>query len=240
MSMRKILITNDDGIDADGIIRLAQAAMTLGEVWVVAPIHQRSAASHSITLREPIDVYPHDFPVKGVHAFSCTGTPADCVRVGSLSVMPYKPDLVLSGINFGYNAATDIQYSATVGAAFEAAFQGYQAIAVSEHINGVHAVTDAYLEELLREYADYPLGYGQVVNINFPGCEISECKGIVRNAVTSHSSFYHDHYNVVTELDNGGIRYMVEGDLNLESEPGTDFKALIDKYISVGIVNNVG
>ena len=93
---------------------------------------------------------------------------------------------------------------------------------------------------MLREYADYPLGYGQVVNINFPGCEISECKGIVRNAVTSHSSFYHDHYNVVTELDNGGIRYMVEGDLNLESEPGTDFKALIDKYISVGIVNNVG
>lgn len=238
--MRKILITNDDGIDADGIIRLARAALSLGEVWVVAPLHQRSAASHSITLREPIDVYQHDFPVKGVHAFSCTGTPADCVRVGSLNVMPEKPDLVLSGINFGYNAATDIQYSATVGAAFEASFQGYQAIAVSEHINGIHEVTDAYLTDLLTEYADHPLGYGQVININFPGCAMAECKGIIRNARTSRSSFYHDHYNVISELENGGIRYMVEGDLNLESEPGTDFHSLIDNYISVGIVNNVG
>lgn len=238
--MRKILITNDDGIDADGIIRLAEAALNLGEVWVVAPVHQRSAASHSITLRETIDVYPHDFPVKGVHAYSCTGTPADCVRVGSLNVMPEKPDLVLSGINFGYNAATDIQYSATVGAAFEAAFQGYQAIAVSEHINGIHEVTDAYLTDLLTEYADYRLGYGQVININFPGCTLSECRGINRNAKTSRSSFYHDHYNVVSKLTNGGIRYMVEGDLNLESEPDTDFHSLIDNYISVGIVNNVG
>ncbi|MBR6391079.1 MAG: 5'/3'-nucleotidase SurE [Lachnospiraceae bacterium] len=238
--MRKILITNDDGIDADGIIRLARAALDLGEVWVVAPIHQRSAASHSITLREPIDVYPHDFPVQGVHAYSCTGTPADCVRVGSLNVMPEKPDLVLSGINFGYNAATDIQYSATVGAAFEAAFQGYRAIAVSEHINGIHEVTDAYLAGLLAEYAEYPLDYGQVVNINFPGCTLDECRGIARNAKTSRSSFYHDHYNVLTELDNGGIRYMVEGDLNLESEPDTDFHSLIDNYVSVGIVNNVG
>ena len=63
---RRILITNDDGIDSDGIARLAQAAKEFGEVWVVAPAHQRSAASHCITLREPIDVYPHDFPVKGV------------------------------------------------------------------------------------------------------------------------------------------------------------------------------
>ncbi|MBQ9334339.1 MAG: 5'/3'-nucleotidase SurE [Lachnospiraceae bacterium] len=238
--MRNILITNDDGIDADGIIRLARAALKLGEVWVVAPLHQRSAASHSITLREPIDVYPHDFPVKGVHAYSCTGTPADCVRVGSLNVMPEKPDLVLSGINFGYNAATDIQYSATVGAAFEAAFQGYQAIAVSEHINGIHEVTDAYLTDLLTEYADHPLEYGQVININFPGCALAECKGIIRNAKTSRSSFYHDHYNVISELENGGKRYMVEGDLNLESEPDTDFHSLIDNCISVGIVNNVG
>ena len=114
MTMKKILITNDDGIRADGIIRLARAAMKYGEVWVVAPEDQRSAASHSISLRDPVDVYPHDFPVAGVRAFSCSGTPADCVRVGCLSVMPEKPDAVLSGINFGYNAASDIQLSASV------------------------------------------------------------------------------------------------------------------------------
>ena len=99
--MRRILITNDDGIDAGGLVRLTEAAKDFGEVWVVAPAHQRSAASHSITLREALYVKECDFPVSGVKAFSCSGLPADCVRVGSLSVMPCKPDLVLSGINYG-------------------------------------------------------------------------------------------------------------------------------------------
>lgn len=72
---------------------------------------------------------PYDYPEKSVQAFTCTGTPADCVRVGTLAVMPRRPDVVLSGINYGYNMATDIQYSATAGAAFEAEFQGYPAIA---------------------------------------------------------------------------------------------------------------
>ncbi|MCR4760978.1 MAG: 5'/3'-nucleotidase SurE, partial [Oscillospiraceae bacterium] len=98
--MRSILLTNDDGIAADGLIRLARAAAGFGEIWVVAPDSQRSAASHSISLHSPIDVFPHDFPVEGVHAFSCTGTPGDCVRVGSLNMMPHRPDVVLSGINF--------------------------------------------------------------------------------------------------------------------------------------------
>ncbi len=238
--MRRIMITNDDGIDAEGLIRLAREAVRFGEVWAVAPLHQRSAASHSITLRDPIDIYPHDFPVEGVHAFSCSGTPADCVRVGSLNVMPCKPDVVLSGINLGYNAATDIQYSATVGAAFEAAFQGYRAMALSEHFNGVHEVTDAYLRDILEEYIDTQAGYGEVININFPGCALSDYAGTERNVITSHSSFYIDHYNVIEKLPGGGIRYMVEGDENSISEEGTDFHALFDNRISVGFVKNVG
>lgn len=88
--MRSIFITNDDGIDAEGIIRLANTAKEFGDVWVVAPDGQHSAASHSISLREPVDVYPHDFPVEGVHAFSCNGTPADCVRVGTLNIVPHR------------------------------------------------------------------------------------------------------------------------------------------------------
>ena len=237
---RRILITNDDGIDSDGISRLAEAAVEFGEVWVVAPIHQRSAASHCITLREPVDVYPHDFSVKGVHAYSCSGTPADCVRVGSLSVMPARPDVVLSGINFGYNVATDIQYSATAGAAFEAAFQGSIAIALSEHMNGCHEVTDACLSDILREYIDVRLGYGQILNVNFPGCPLSRFNGILRNRRTSRDSLFHDRYNAVGELENGGVRYMIEGVHNEQSEEGTDFRAVVENYISIGIVSNVG
>ncbi|MCR5233653.1 MAG: 5'/3'-nucleotidase SurE [Lachnospiraceae bacterium] len=235
--MRRILITNDDGIDAGGIKRLADVAKEFGEVWVIAPLHQRSAASHSITLRDTIDVYPHDFPVKGVHAYSCTGTPADCVRVGGLNVMDDRPDVVLSGINFGYNAATDLQYSATVGAAMEAAFQGYGAIALSEDMNGCHEVTDKYLYDMVDEYIDVRLGYGRIININFPGCRLTECNGVLRDRRTSKSSFFHDHYNVVEMLADGGVRYMVEGVHNYEGEEGTDFKALVDNYVSVGIVS---
>lgn len=238
--MKKILITNDDGIDSQGIVRLAEAAKDFGEVWVVAPMHQRSAASHCITLREPIDVYPHDFPVKGVKAFACSGMPADCVRVGGLSVLPSKPDVVLSGINDGYNMATDLQYSATVGAAFEAAFQGWLAIALSERYGGPREVTDAYLKEVLKECLDMKTACDQVINVNFPGCSLAGFRGIKRGCKTSASSIFKDHYNVIEELEGGGKRYMVEGVHNEECEDGTDFKALMDNYISIGIINNIG
>ena len=238
--MRKILITNDDGIDAEGMLRLATAAKKFGEVWVVAPDSQRSAASHSITLRHHIDVYPHDFPLDGVHAFSCSGTPGDCVRVGSLSVMPQKPDVLLSGINFGYNVATDIQYSATAGAAFEGAFQGFLSIALSEGISGNHEVTDRYLEELLEEAMGMKTGYGEIININFPDCPLSECKGVLRDAKVSRSAFYIDKYRILEELENGGKRYMVAGVHRAIPEEDTDYGAVLSNFVSFGVVNNIG
>lgn len=236
---RTILITNDDGIDADGLIRLAREAVNFGEVWVVAPKRQRSAASHSITLHNHIDVYPYpEFPVKGVHAYHCSGKPADCVRVGALSIMPRKPDVVLSGINNGFNAATDLQYSATAGAAFEAAFQGFRAIALSEGFH-VHEVTDEYLHQIIEELIDKPLEYGQIHNVNFPECPLSECKGILRDRTVSHGMYYKDTYDVKEKLENGGVRLMVHGHIYADFEEGTDFKALVDNYISIGIATNI-
>ena len=128
---KRFLLTNDDGIQSDGLYRLAKTASEFGEVYVVAPDDQRSAASHSITLRNSIEVHPYDMGIENVHAFSCSGMPADCIRVGLLSVMHEKPDVIMSGINFGYNLATDIQYSATLGAAFEGECQGFLSIAFS-------------------------------------------------------------------------------------------------------------
>lgn len=236
----RILITNDDGIEADGIIRLARAAKEFGEVWVVAPESQRSAASHSISLHNTIDIFPcEDFPIQGVYAFSSSGTPGDCVRVGSLSVMPEKPDVVLSGINFGFNVASDIQYSATAGAAFEAAFQEYHAIALSEGCH-CHEVTDKYIKEILKKLLAEPLEPGFIHNVNFPDCPLGECKGILYDRTVSRGMFYKDHYNLVEELDDGGRRYMVEGVYSPEAEEGTDFEAILNNYISVGVVNNVG
>ena len=130
--MKRILITNDDGIRSSGIIRLVEAARALGEVTVIAPDREHSAKAHSISILEPVDFMPYAFPVPGVTAWVCSGTPSDCVRVGLAYLLPQKPDLVLSGINCGFNIASDIQYSATVGAALEAAHQGIPAAAFSE------------------------------------------------------------------------------------------------------------
>ncbi|MBR2529244.1 MAG: 5'/3'-nucleotidase SurE [Blautia sp.] len=239
MKTRKILITNDDGISAAGLIRLAEQAIDFGEVWVVAPLSQRSAASHSITLHSYVDVYPHSFPVPGVHAYSCSGTPGDCVRVGSLNVMPQRPDVVLSGINFGYNVASDIQYSATAGAAFEGAFQGYLSIALSEEASVCHEVADAYLPEVLKGLLDRPLGPGQIWNVNFPGCPASECRGIVEERTVSRGMVYRDHYIQLEKLAGGGVRLMVEGEYQEDAEDGTDYRAVLDRYVSIGIVNNI-
>lgn len=233
-----ILITNDDGITSDGIVRLARTAKKFGEVYVVAPNNQCSAMSHRISIREPIDVYPHDFPVEGVKAFATTGTPADCIRVGVLNVLPVKPDVVLSGINFGYNSGNDLQYSATVAAALEGANYGIHSIAVSEGADGVHEVCDAYLEEMLAEYIKKPLGTRQIWNINFPECKLSDYKGVLTGRTVALEGFYTDSFEE-EKLSDGGVRYHVKGIYNNEAEEGSDMKALVDNYISIGIINNL-
>ncbi len=127
MQQKTILITNDDGIHACGIAPLAEAFTASGaDVWVVAPDRERSAVSHAITLREPLRM--HEI---APHQFACSGTPVDCSYMGIVHVVPRRPDLVISGINHGYNLGTDVFYSGTVGAAVEAAIRGVPAMAVS-------------------------------------------------------------------------------------------------------------
>lgn len=235
---KRILITNDDGIEAHGIIRLARAAAKYGEVWVVAPESQRSAASHSITLNTHIDVFERSFPVPGVKAFAITGTPGDCVRLGVLHIMPEKPDIVLSGINFGYNAGTDVQYSATVGAAMEAVFQGIPAVAFSENTGDGFQLTDLYLDAIMAEVIDTPYVPRKIVNVNFPGCRPEEFKGILRDRINSAGCIYRDRYDC-EELENGGRRYRVHGTYNEDVEENSDLRALFDHYISIGTVSNL-
>ena len=236
--MKKILITNDDGIMSDGIIRLARMAKELGEVWVVAPESERSAMSHCVTLRHSFDAWKVDFPVEGVHAYACDGTPADCVRIGVLNIVPGKPDHVFSGINYGYNTASDLQYSATAGAALEASFQRVHAIAFSEDARPMHEVTDRYLRDIAVELMDKPLENGTIWNVNFPGCSLAECKGVLYDRIVSTDEFYKDRY-IETKVSEDRITYMIEGHRNFNASEKTDLKAIFDNYVSVGKVRNL-
>ena len=236
--MKKILITNDDGIDSDGLIRLVKVAMEFGEVWVVAPQSQRSAMSHSITLRHSIEAWEVDFPIPEVHAYACDGTPADCVRIGVLNIVPGKPDHVFSGINYGYNVGSDLQYSATAGAAFEASFQKIHTIAFSEDADEMHEVTDEYIKDIMGELLDKALEMNQIWNVNFPSCRLKDCKGILKGRTVSTDEFYKDRY-LEKKVSSGKISYMVEGIRNYEASQGTDLRAILDNYVSIGIATNI-
>ncbi len=237
--MRKILITNDDGIEAGGIVRLAEAASEFGQVWVIAPDDQRSAASHSITLRQGIRVWERDFPVPRVKAFACDGQPADCVRIGTLNIVPGGADCIMSGINYGYNVAADLQYSATVGAALEGSFQKVHSIAFSEGALELHEVTDFYLRDIMAQLIDKKTDEWQIWNVNFPACELAKCKGVLWDTRPSHKGFYRDRYSSKVLAD-GSRKYMVDGIPSFDCEEGTDLWAMHNHYVSVGIVRNLG
>ncbi len=242
----RILITNDDGIKAEGIVRLAAAAKEFGEIWIVAPETQRSAASHSLTINKGIDVYTcDDFPVDGVKAYSCSGHPSDCLRIGCEYIMPYKPDIIFSGINNGFNVGTDIQYSATVGAALDTAMCGYPVIAFSEGFRGDdrereagHAVTDLYLYDILEELLGSELIPGKVINVNFPDCDPKDYKGILKDRRVGMDTPYIDKYSV-EDLENGGKRYNIIWTDRDHATEGTDLRAILDGYISIGVVHNI-
>ena len=162
----KILLTNDDGIEAEGLRHLVNWAKTKGEVCVFAPKTQQSAKSHSINIHGTYEVQKVDL-FDGVEAYSVDSTPADCVRVALLG-MKKKVDLVISGINCGPNLGGDIHYSGTVGACFEAALNGVKAMAVSAAFhsfdNAVENIDRVFAEVQNRRMFDF----AEILNVNFP------------------------------------------------------------------------
>ena len=176
----KFLLCNDDGYLAEGIGTLAKSLLGDHEVFVAAPNRQRSAASRSMTLFDPLRVERVALPLApDVPAYSVSGTPVYFVRLALGNLFP-KPDIVLSGINHGGNLGTDTLYSGTVAAAHEAALLGHQAIAVScmghppTHLDTAALVACRAAEYLLA----HPLPFGVVLNINVPDLPLSALKGV--------------------------------------------------------------
>jgi 5'-nucleotidase len=233
----KILVVNDDGIHATGIYHLAKMAAKLGEVWVVAPDQQCSAMSHRITVHGTIDIIQENFSVEGVHAYSVSGTPADCVKIGINHLMPQKPDIVMSGINYGYNVGLDILYSGTVGAAMEALLNGIPAIAFSMEMNDIYDVVDANLIPITKDLLNRTIQKNEIWNVNFPGCTLSELRGVLDNRIPAQAQFYTNNY-IRNDLGDSNFRLNANGVKNTYADEGTDMRAVLENYISIGKVRN--
>lgn len=183
MAERKplILVSNDDGITAHGIRTLIHLMTQLGDVVVVAPNSPQSGMGHAITIASPLRLYPTDiFP--GIAAYECSGTPADCVKLGKHYVLKdRKPDLVVSGINHGSNTSISVLYSGTMSAAIEAAIEGIPAIGFSlcdfAH-DADFSHTHDHILTIARQVLEHGLPKGIALNVNFPAKSNEPLQGI--------------------------------------------------------------
>lgn len=180
----RILIINDDGINAPGLKVAEEIAADVagpsGEVWVVAPETERSGASHCVSYTTPMRVTQ-----LGERRFCIEGHPADCAVAGITKLLPAAPDLVISGVNRGHNVAEDAVYSGTIAGAKEAALQGVRAVALSQYFaRGAGAPKDpfasarAFGAESVRKAVSLPQGPDLFYNINFPPVEAEAVKGL--------------------------------------------------------------
>ena len=235
----KILIVNDDSVSAPGIAWLARAAAKFGEVWVAAPAEQCSALSQKLTLRELISlkqVADFQAPVRG--AWSIGGTPVDCVKVALEYLLEEKPDVVLSGINNGFNAGQDIAYSGTLGAAFEALRLGVPAIAFSCASERHLEALEPHLTEVMGELLVKRPEPGTVWNVNFPAVKPDRpIRGILRDRLVAPVSMYRERYEPVPRED-GKIWLECVGSPTPDAmiPEGTDAAAVRSGYISIGQV----
>jgi 5'-nucleotidase len=236
-----ILLTNDDGIGAEGLhaIRRELAALDGVEVRVIAPHANRSGTARSITAHSPIWVEEVELD-DGTTGFATEGTPVDCVRFADLGLLGARPDLVVSGINHGSNLGDDVTYSGTVAAAFEGLVLGLPSLALSQQSERGDlgyklgrsfdfTAAAAIGREVIRLLIDQPLPPGTLLNVN---CPAGEVEGIEITSLGKR--LYDDELKLVEEDAGGRRRYQIYGfEPSFEDEPGTDLAAVARGRVSL-------
>ena len=232
----RILLTNDDGIHAEGLASLERVARTLSDdVWVVAPEQDQSGYAHSLSISEPLRLRKI-----GEKHFAVRGTPTDCVIMGVKKILPGAPDLILSGINSGANIADDVTYSGTVAGAMEGTLLGIPSIALSQAhgLGGQGAelrwtCAEAHGPAIIRKLLAHGFAKGMLFNVNFPDCEPDEITG---TSVTVQGR--RDQaalMEIVERQDFRGNPYYWIAFLRHKPTPldGTDLWAMAEKRISI-------
>lgn len=224
----RILLSNDDGVYAKGILVLQQALAEIATVTTVGPDRNCSGASNSLTLLNPLRTQKLDNGFIAVN-----GTPTDCVHLAISQLCDKTPDLVVAGINHGANLGDDVLYSGTVAAATEGRHLGLPAIAVSlASRDEEHFATAAYVTvKVIQQLKSHPLPADQILNINVPGVPLSELKGIQVTRLGRR----HKAETMTSTTDPWGRRIFWYGSLGpeLDAGEGTDFYAVANGYASV-------
>jgi 5'-nucleotidase len=225
----KILVTNDDGIHAPGLKALARELKKLGTVTVVAPDRERSAIGHALTLHHPLRAVK-----TGRNMFAVDGTPTDCVNLGIHSLLDFKPDLVVSGINNGGNMGDDVTYSGTVSAAMEATLMGIPAFSISLVTSGDgknYPIAASFAVRLARKVCDEGLPDDTFLNVNVPDLPLDR---LLPPIITSQGKRRYEGM-IIDKVDPRGRDYYWIGtvDLNFHDIEGSDYSAVSQGHISI-------
>lgn len=223
----KILVTNDDGWQAPGIQALANAMRSLGEVQVVAPDRNCSAASNSLTLTHPIRA-----KLQADNVYSVQGTPVDCVNIALNGLLDWSPDLIVSGINSGPNLGDDVVYSGTVAAAMEGRFHKIPAIAFSlaghteQYDGAAHTASN-----IVKHFMADPLSGESLLNVNVPAVPVDKISGTMVTRLGNR----HRAQNLIVQDDPRGERIFWIGPVgqSADDKEGTDFHAIANNQVSV-------
>ncbi|MFK8027308.1 MAG: 5'/3'-nucleotidase SurE [Gammaproteobacteria bacterium] len=227
-----LLLSNDDGYQAPGLVALAQSLSNIAKISVVAPHIDRSAASNSLTLQTPLRANE----VKSGW-YKVDGTPTDCVHLGLTGLLQDVPDMVVSGINAGPNLGDDVIYSGTVAAAIEGRHLGFPAVAVSinsfqaKHFETAAVVTKNLVQRLINK----PLPKDTILNVNVPDVPLADIRGVQ----TTRLGNRHKSEPAVASKDPRGKTIYWVGAAGPEQDagPGTDFHAVSENYVSVSPIH---
>ena len=228
-----ILVTNDDGVQAPGLMALVEVAKELGKVVVVAPDKPQSGMGHAITVSYPLRLERVSL-FGDIEAYQCSGTPADCVKLAKDKILHRKPDLCLSGINHGSNSSINVLYSGTMSAAVEAALEGISAMGVSLcdfRYDADFSAAKKYVAILAKELLSKGLADGSLLNVNLPKLGVDEIKGlkICRQAMDKWEEDYDQRVDPL-----GKTYYWLKGKfISQDKGEDTDEWALRNGYVSV-------
>jgi 5'-nucleotidase len=228
----RILITNDDGIHAPGLIALCGALRQLGDVTAVAPERPRSACGHAITLHKPLRVWPVEMP-DGATGYASNGTPADCVALGVSDHLGGAPDLVVSGINLGPNLGVDMTYSGTVAAAMEAAICGIRsfAISVASYEKAIFEPAAEFACYLAKALSGHGAGSAGFLNVNVPAVPREQIRGV---SITRQGRLRYSNRIERRTDPRGGAYYWLTGErVDRSGNAGGDIDAIEENRISV-------